>query len=262
MDILSKIVAQKRAEIAAAEQARPLAHVRALAERNKSRRRPFCAPLMQPGPQGVNVIAEIKRASPSKGMIRGDLDPAYYASAYERGGAQALSVLTDRTFFQGSLADLQAARAATRLPVLRKEFIITDYQLYESAAAGADAVLLIVRILETRQLSDLASLCRELELDALVEIHSAEEIEAAERAGARLIGINNRNLKTFDTQVGRAVQLNRLLAPGQVAVAASGIQDRRDVRATLAGGIWNFLIGESLVRAPDPEARLRRLIGE
>jgi indole-3-glycerol phosphate synthase len=188
-----------------------------------------------------------------------DLDPAQLAKAYEKGGAASLSVLTDSTFFRGSLEDLTAARNATQLPVLRKEFILSEYQVYETAAAGADALLLIVRILTRSQLKDLFQLTVDLGLDALVEIHSEEELDRAKAVSARLIGINNRNLKSFDTDIGHAMRLFAHLDVDQVGIAASGIATPKDVAANVRCGVYNFLIGERLVKSDDPTGFIKRL---
>ena len=169
-------------------------------------------------------------------------------------------MLTDPTFFQGSLQDLKQAREATRLPVLRKDFIISTYQIYEAVAWGADAVLLIVRALSKEFLRTSLELCRELEIDALVEIHSEQELEEATLAGAKLIGINNRDLTSFQTDIQTSIRLARGLKAGQTAVAESGIHEREQVERLLNAGIWNFLIGEGLVRAADPEALLKALL--
>lgn len=260
MDILARIVAHKKQRIAAAKRRRPLSAVRRAAEAPR-KRRPFAAVLARPGVDGANIIAEIKRASPSKGVIRADLSAAAGAADYAAGGAAALSVLTDQRFFQGSMDDLVQARQSTSLPVLRKDFLISQYQLYQSAAAGADAVLLIVRILSLQQLKDYLSICSALSLDALVEVYSPDDLEIAQTAGAALIGINNRNLRSFDTDLKNAAQIADRLESWQVAVAASGISRRNDIENTLSAGIWNFLIGESLVRSNDPRAQLRRLLG-
>jgi indole-3-glycerol phosphate synthase len=260
-DFLRKIVEDKKREIAVAKQLMPESMLRekALVPR---KRRPFFKKLQRPGPLGVNIIAEIKRASPSRGDIRADLDPAVYAAAYETGGAAAISVLTDGPHFKGSAGDLRIARNTTALPVLRKDFLISAYQIYEAAVMAADAVLLIVRILALQQLKDYLSLCNELALDALVEIHSESDIEKASLAGARLIGINNRNLTSFETDIETAVRMTSLLHSDQVAVAASGIRSRKDIDLTLNSGIWNFLIGESLVRAENPKEFLESLHGK
>ncbi len=259
-DFLSKIIKHKKAEVAARQREKPLAAVSA-ENGGGRRRRPFFDRLRSPGPSGVNIVAEIKRASPSKGPLCLQLDPAAMAARYESGGAAALSVLTDEAFFRGSLDDLRTARAACRLPVLRKDFVVSSYQLYETAAAGADAVLLIVRVLSPAQLCDYLALCRELSLDTLVEVHAAGELETAVAAGARLVGINNRNLASFNTDIGRAVSLSKRLGPRQVPLAASGIGGRADIESNLAAGIFNFLIGESLVKSADPVAFLKTLQG-
>ena len=259
-DFLRKIVEDKKEEIEAARKHLPEKQLfeQALIPR---KRRPFLKILEHPGPSGVNIIAEIKRASPSKGVICRDLNPVTYALQYEQGGAAALSVLTDQPHFQGSVTDLKSAREATKLPVLRKDFVVSSYQLYQSAVMGADAVLLIVRILEQEQLNEYLDICNKFQMDALVEIHSEKDLEAATRAGARLIGINNRNLRSFETSIETAIRLQSLLDPHQVAVAASGIRSRKDIEKNQESGIWNFLIGESLVRSENPQAFLKSLMG-
>lgn len=259
-DILARIVESKRIEVEAARRRISEQALRAEARTRRSYRS-LVRRLEKPGPQGCNIIAEIKRQSPSKGMIRAELDPAGFARRYQSGGAAAVSVLTDGPFFGGSLEDLTAARAACRLPVLRKEFIICPYQIVESAARGADAVLLIVRILDLERLQNLLALCAELRLEALVEVHTLADLATATAAGARLIGINNRNLQSFDTDIGTAPAIAARMNPDQIAVAASGIASRDDIERNLRAGIYNFLIGESLVRAADPAAMLRALRG-
>jgi indole-3-glycerol phosphate synthase len=262
MNILDKIVKQKKAIVSEAAKKMPQARLRSDAFALKGRpRRSFYNALCEPGKSGVNIISEIKRASPSKGAIRLDLDPVSLARSYEAGGAAALSVLTDGPFFKGNLKDLEAARSAVSLPVLRKEFIISPYQLYETVLSGADAVLLIVRILERSQLKDLLQLCTELSLDPLVEIYSASELEDASWAGARLIGINNRNLQSFETSTDNAINLGSMLSADQIPVAASGIQCREDILQAKDAGIFNFLIGESLVRSEQPDLFLKELQG-
>ena len=258
--ILDAIVEQKHLEIAALLQKIPEKELREQALRPRERR-PFLERLRQPGHTGINIIAEIKRASPSKGMFCSNLDPVALAGSYASGGAACLSVLTDQQFFQGSPEDLLAARAATQLPVLRKDFLISACQIYESSILGADAVLLIARILSGNQLSELMDLCNMLGMDALVEVHSESDVASATRSGAKLIGINNRNLQTFHTDIATSMQLVSLLAPDQIPVAASGIQNRQDIERILESGIFNFLIGESLVKSEDPAAFLRTLMG-
>ncbi len=259
-DFLSQIIERKKQEVEEARRVVPESRLTEKAGQARDRR-PFLAKLAAPGPLGANIIAEIKRASPSRGNICLDLDAERQAKAYERAGAAAISVLTEQAFFRARPDDLQRVRSAVSLPVLRKDFIILPYQLYETVAMGADAVLLIVRALSREMLKELLDLCQELELDALTEVHSEGELEEATLAGARLIGINNRDLSSFQTDLQTSMRLAREIQDGQIAVAESGIHERRDIENLLAAGIWNFLIGESLVRAPDPEAHLRGLLG-
>ncbi|MBI5581487.1 MAG: indole-3-glycerol phosphate synthase TrpC [Deltaproteobacteria bacterium] len=260
-DMLERIVRAKQAEVTAAQREISLNRMREAAEARRNVR-PFFDALKAPGPSGVNIIAEIKRASPSKGVIRRDLDPGRLAESYAAGGARAISVLTEKSFFLGSADDVKQARLASGLPVLRKDFIFCDYQVYESAAMGADAVLLIVRILDQQRLADLIQLASSLRLATLVEIYTEADLDAAGRAGARLVGINNRNLTSFETDLGHTLKFLPLLQPGQVAVAASGIKTREDIRRYQAHGVFNFLIGESLVRSESPEDFLRMLQGK
>jgi indole-3-glycerol phosphate synthase len=259
-DILEQIVQAKQAEVQAARQEIPLGRLREIAAA-RSDFRPFFDALKAPGSSGVNIIAEVKRASPSRGTIREALDPARMAASYAAGGAAAVSVLTERSFFLGSPEDLKQARMACGLPVLRKDFIFCDYQLYESAAMGADAVLLIARILSDSELAGLIGLAYRLGLAALVEVYSEAELKAAGRAGGRLVGINNRNLSSFETDLDHTLRLAPLVRPGQVVVAASGIRSREDILRYQAQGVFNFLIGESLVRSEKPAAFLKMLQG-
>jgi len=258
-DILSRIVATKKQEIKAARMQMPEGRLCTTAEALRDKR-PFFDRLSRPGRSGVNIIAEIKRASPSKGNIRIDLDPAEYAHRYENAGAAAISVLTDEQYFKGSFDDFKAARRAAALPMIRKDFIISTYQIYESAALGADAILLIVRILSEQQIIDFLALSRKIGLDALVEVHSEQELETATRAGAVLVGINNRNLKSFETSTQTTLRLASGLRENQIGVAESGITGREEIEAIMDAGIFNFLIGESAVRAEDTEAFLQSLI--
>lgn len=267
-NILTKIVATKKEEVAAAKKQVPETELRQIAEAcGESRpdkipsRRSFDDNLRQAHKShATGVIAEIKRASPSRGVIRADLDAADQARKYEEGGAVAISVLTDQHYFRGSTGDLQQARQVSDLPVLRKDFLIEPYQFYESAVMGADAVLLIVRLLSPDQLAAYLQLCRELALDPLVEIHDEADLKVATRAGAQLIGINNRDLSTFDTDLSVATRLVSQFEPGQIPIAASGISSRDDIVRTRRAGIRNFLIGESLTRADDTVVFLRKLI--
>jgi indole-3-glycerol phosphate synthase len=257
-DFLARILADKRAELTVAQASVPEALLARLAE-ERTERRPFASRLAEG--DGVGIVAEIKRASPSRGPIRLDLDLAGLVEAYARGGAAAISVLTDRGHFSGDPDDLRRVRALTPLPLLRKDFILSSYQLHEAVVLGADAVLLIVRALTEGELTAFLALCRELRLDALVEVHSEPELERATAAGAELIGINNRDLDTFRVDLDTSVRLAARLAPGQIAVAESGIHTRADIDRVLAAGVRHFLVGESLVRSPDPAALLRALRG-
>jgi len=265
-EFLSRILEAKRTEVAARAAHTPLAALRREAEAMPPPR-PFVAalaPAASPSrpaePSPVRIIAEIKRASPSKGALRADLDPAVYARAYARGDAAALSVLTDGPFFGGSLDDLAAAREAVSLPVLRKDFMVSAYQIYEARAAGADAVLLIVRAVSPEFLRDALALCESLGMAALTEVHDEKELDTALTAGARLVGVNNRNLDTFETSLTTSIRLRSLMPEDRIMVAESGIRNRADIDCLLAAGVSRFLIGESLVRAPDPEAALRALV--
>ncbi len=254
MSFLDQILTAKRDEIAAARHLKPQAEVERLAAKREDFRG-FAESLARPG---VRVIAEIKRASPSRGDIRPDLHPGDLALAYQDGGAAAISVLTEPAFFKGSAKDLKRARDVVELPVLRKDFILDPYQVYETAAMGADAMLLIVRILDDDQLASLLSLAHGVGLETLVEIH--DEADARRIAGldAPVVGINNRDLAHFQTDVDRAARLAALLPQGAAVVAASGVRDDADVRRSLAAGIRRFLVGETLVKAPDPAALLRQ----
>ena len=259
-DFLNRILEHKRGEVEEARGRIPEKELREKASACKSGRS-LATALHKPGVFGANIIAEIKRASPSRGAIRVDLDAADYARAYEHGGAAAISVLTDRAFFQAQPDDLPNVRASSTLPILRKDFVISTYQVYETAAMGADALLLIVRALAGELLQDLLTLSGEMGLDALVEVHSESELEKATKAGARLIGINNRDLSSFQTDIRTSIAVARHLEPGQVAVSESGIRGRKDIETLLDAGIWNFLIGESLVRSAGAEAFLGDLLG-
>lgn len=258
-DFLSVIVDHKIKEI---EQARKNISEEALKKDAgmASGKRPFYETLKSAKKTQVNVIAEIKRASPSKGDIAIDLDPADLAVQYEKGGAACLSVLTDNKFFKGGFSDFRSARMASKLPMLRKDFLISDYQVYESVVLGADAILLIARILSKEKLKSLLDLSRDLGLDALVEIHSEADLEAANYADAKLIGINNRNLSSFETDIGIATTLAEALDSNQIAVAASGISTADDIYLNLKAGVNNFLIGESLVKADNTVSFLQSLV--
>ena len=259
MDILSQIIAKKRERLAEAKRAVPLEQLRqeALDTVSLSRSHAFRNALQN---DGINIIAEFKRRSPSKGVIREDADLVSIVRSYEAAGAVAISVLTEQDHFDGSLADLQTVKACVDLPVLRKDFVFDDYQLYESAAAGADAILLIVAALDDRQLESLRRVAEEdLGMDALVEVHDAQEMDRAASSGATLIGVNNRNLRTFEVSVETSLKLAPLAPRGALLVSESGLKDATDLRRLREQGFSGFLIGESLMRAADPEAALRDL---
>lgn len=256
MGILERIVETKRAEVA---RLLPSARELRAAAEAAAPPRAFEAALRRPGE--VAVIAEVKRRSPSAGWIREGLSVPEVASSYEAGGAAALSVLTDGEYFGGSLADLGAARAAVSLPVLRKDFIIDPVQVLEARAAGADAVLLIVRILDDALLAELGALAGELGLGVLVEVHTAAELERALTAGAQVVGINSRDLDTFHTDLSVALELAGAVPAGRVLVAESGIRTAADVdRVGVVGGSA-VLVGESLMRQPDLVAATAALAG-
>jgi indole-3-glycerol phosphate synthase len=254
--ILDEILAHKRLEVAERQRTRPLADVRAAAERTAGASS-FGAALRQPG---VSIIAEIKRKSPSGGVLRPDLSAADLARAYAANGAAALSVLTDSRYFGGEDADLVDARAASGLPVLRKDFLIDAYQVYEARALGADAVLLIVRALAQPELVDFLDLARELGLEAIVETHSASEVERALAAGARIVGVNNRDLDTLQTDVSLAPRLRTSVPAECVFVAESGVSEPAQIAELAMAGVDAVLIGEALVRAPNPGHELAALV--
>lgn len=205
------------------------------------------------------VIAEIKKASPSKGVIRAEFDPEAIAKEYEKGGATCLSVLTDVDFFQGSDEHLKIARQACTLPVLRKDFIIDPYQVFESRAIGADCILLIVSALSDQQLQQLHSLAGELELDVLVEVHDSEELARAQRLNPRLLGVNNRNLHTFETSLSTTFSLLDEISGNPTVITESGIHSREDVKSIRDNGVYAFLVGEAFMKAESPGEKLREL---
>ncbi|MDT7604594.1 MAG: indole-3-glycerol phosphate synthase [Acidobacteriota bacterium] len=260
-DFLSRIIEARRRSVARDCATRTLGEVRASALAARKDAKPHALRLALSREGCTNVIAEIKRASPSKGELRGDIEPAELARAYERGGAAAISVLTEEQFFRGSLRDLRDVRAAVALPLLRKDFIVEEWQVYESAEAGADALLLIVAALDDATLARFVRLTEEeLGMDALVEVHTGEELRRAQTCGARIIGVNNRNLRTFEVSLETSVELARLAAPGALLVSESGLQTRADLDRLAAHGFKGFLIGETLMRAEEPEKLLRALI--
>ncbi len=257
MNRLDPILASTKAELAERQRERPVAELEQLAAR-RSDWRGLLAALREPG---VSVIAEHKRRSPSAGLIREGLGLPDVVRAYERAGAAALSILTEGPNFGGSLADLELARACTALPLLRKDFVVDEYQLLEAVAYGADAVLLIVAALEPAQLTRLLERAVALGLDALVEVHDSRELELAASAGAELIGINNRDLTTLEVDIARTFALLPAMPPGATVVAESGFSRPEQVAELAAAGIDGVLIGEALMRSPDIEQACRALTG-
>lgn len=258
-DILDTILAHKRSEVATRRAQRP--HAGLLAGcRSALPVRGFVRALQSAFDAGIpGVIAEIKKASPSKGLIRADFDPPSIAASYESGGATCLSVLTDERFFQGTDSYLQAARNAVTLPVIRKEFIVDRYQIAESRCLGADCILLIASALDPSALAEFHQEATELGLDVLIEVHDEQELADALALSPRLVGVNNRNLKTFEVSLQTTVRLKALLPPGILMVAESGIHTREDVRLLQGCGVNTFLVGEAFMRAEDPGSRLREL---
>lgn len=258
-DILQKITRRKAEEVAARKAAVPLPEQMARAQA-AAPVRGFVKRIrdtLQAGKPAV--IAEIKKASPSKGVLRKDFDPAAIAQSYEKGGATCLSVLTDIDFFQGSDAYLQQAREACSLPVLRKDFIIDPYQVHESRAIGADCILLIVACLDAAQLRDLSQLATDLALDVLVEVHDAGELERALKLELPLIGINNRNLRTFETRLATTLELLPLIPADRIVVTESGIHTPADVTLMREHDVHAFLVGEAFMTAAEPGEKLREL---
>jgi indole-3-glycerol phosphate synthase len=260
-DILEKIITTKAQEVIAAQVARPFATVDADA-RTASPPRGFARALRERIAAGrPAVIAEIKKASPSKGVIRAAFDPPAIAASYERAGAACLSVLTDKPFFQGSSEYLVAARAACALPALRKEFIVDEYQVAESRALGADAILLIAAALDDAQMAALEACAHAYGMDVLVEIHDGEELDRALALKTPLLGINNRNLRNFSVTLDTTFNLLPRVPPDRLVVTESGIATPRDVAMMRERGVHAFLVGETFMRAPDPGAALTALFG-
>ena len=259
MGVLDDIVIHKRAELVERRARRALG-----ALEGDCRRLPpaldFEATLRPVAGQRVRLIAEVKKASPSQGVIRADLDPAGQAETYAGAGAAAVSVLTDAKYFHGSLEDLVAVRRAVRVPILRKEFIVDEYQLWESRAAGADAVLLIAAALEGAALGDLLHAAKGVGLGTLVEVHTAGELEEAVRVGAPVIGVNNRDLQRLTTTLETSLNLLPRIPPGPVAVSESGIFSATDVERVARAGAHAVLVGEALLKAPDVRAKMRELM--
>lgn len=261
MDFLTEIVARKQERLARAKKlcAQTVLRAEALEVRKRARAHALLGALADGS--RLNVIAEVKRASPSKGVINAGINPAEVAQKYQAGGACAVSVLTEEDRFLGSLEDLMAVRAAIGLPVLRKDFIFDEYQLYEAARAGADALLLIVAVLDDRSLAHLRQITEdELGMDALVEVHTREELERAAVCGAKLVGVNNRNLHTFEVSMEVSVEMAAFAPAGATMVSESGLGTRDDLHALRSLGYRGFLIGETLMRAGEPDKALRQLL--
>ena len=259
-DILARILDSKRREVALARQAVSLETLRQEVD-SLPPTRDFWDALRPRDGAATRIIAEIKKASPSAGVIRADFDAPAIAATYARHGAAAISVLTDKPFFQGDLGVLKAVQRHVDLPLLRKDFILDVYQLYEARSHGADAVLLIAAALEVPVLTDLAALSRELGMEPFVEVHTAAELEKALSSPCRLIGINNRDLHTFTTDVATTLELLPMVPSSYRVVSESGIRDRATVRRLEDGGAAAFLVGESLMREPDIGAKLDQLRG-
>ena len=258
-DILQRILARKTAEVAVRSHAVPLAELAARC-RDLPPSRGFADALFTRVHGGrPAVIAEIKKASPSAGVIRADFDPAAIACSYAAAGATCLSVLTDVDFFQGSDAHLRQARAACVLPVLRKDFVVDPWQVYEARLLGADCILLIVAALDDARLLELAQLASALKLDVLAEVHDGAELARAAELPVRLLGINNRDLRTFRTTLDTTLTLHAQVPAGRLTVSESGIRGREDVARLRAAGVHAFLVGEAFMRASDPGAELARL---
>ena len=253
MSFLSEIIERKRQRLASAKRNAPLGDF----ERRSNPHRLRQALLSD----RINIIAEFKRRSPSKGVIRADADLEQLARSYEAGGAAAISVLTEEDYFSGSLDDLRQVKKFVDLPALRKDFIFDEYQIYESAAAGADAVLLIVAALDDNQLVSLRKLVEDkLGMDALIEVHTSEEMQRAIACGANLIGVNNRNLHTFEVSLETSLSLAKGAPPGTVLISESGLNNSTDLARLRDAGYHGFLIGESLMRSQNPGAALRDLM--
>jgi indole-3-glycerol phosphate synthase len=251
-DILAQIVEQKKLELAQRADG-----IEGPAEESIPGRRDFAGALISRQP---SVIAEIKRASPSKGILAQEFDPPALARAYEQGGAAALSVLTDEKHFQGNLSHLESARSVVRIPVLRKDFTIDLYHIHQAAAHGADAILLIAAILSEREMRDFRELAERYRMAALVEVHDEEELKPAVASGARILGVNNRDLRTFRVDLGVSFRLGDKIPAGVIKIAESGINTADDVRQLRAAGYNSFLVGEHLMKSGDPARALQTLL--
>ena len=259
LGVLDEIISHKRFELAQRRGRRGIGDLQAAC-----RRLPpapdFAAALRPPPPRRVSLIAEVKKASPSQGILKADLDPVAQSRAYARAGAAAISVLTDEKYFRGSLDDLVAVRSVVAVPILRKEFVLEEYQLWESRASGADAVLLIVAALDRQTLGDLLQAAKGIGLGTLVEVHTDEELERALELGASVVGVNNRDLHTLRTSLDPSLRLLPRIPPETVAVSESGISTAADVERVVRAGAHAVLVGEGLVRAPDVAAKMRELL--
>ena len=255
--ILAQIVERRRESIAHRKRVLPDVALKIAVEKKSTPVRDFAAALTQ---DQLNVIAELKKASPSRGLLRADYQPAKVAPELEAGGAAALSVLTEEDFFQGSLADLKDVVKSTHIPILRKDFIVDPWQVWEARAANADTFLLIVAILDDSELHDLLQLGRHLGMEALVEAHSREELKRAIEAGAKIIGVNNRDLKTFEVKLETSLELAELIPDECIAVSESGIRTHDDLRRLRKAGFDAFLIGEYLMTKPAPAAALAGIL--
>ena len=260
MNVLAEIINKKRERVAAAKELVALDEMRRLASEARASAKPH-ALLDALRRDGVNIIAEFKRRSPSKGMIRGDANLTGIARSYEAGGAVAMSVLTEEDYFAGSLDDLRTVKATVNLPVLRKDFLFDEYQVYEAAAAGADAILLIVAAIDDETVVQLRRLAEdELGMDALVEVHTADEMKRAVACGATIIGVNNRDLRTFEVSLETSIMLTREAPAEALLVSESGLNSAEDLKYLYEAGYRGFLIGETLMRADNPEVALRQLL--
>jgi indole-3-glycerol phosphate synthase len=257
MDMLEKLYAAKVPVREADERREPIGMIRDRARNRRAQRRPFAAALARAA--GPAIIAEIKRASPSLGLIVRSLDPAAIARDYDRAGADAISVLTEADHFLGDLAYLDVVRSASRLPILRKDFLSTRYEVAQSAAYGADAVLAIVAGLSDGQISEMLDEAHEFALDVLVEVHNESELRRALAAGATLLGINNRDLRTFETNLAVTQELLPFVPSGTIVISESGVRTQDDTRPLFAAGARGFLVGESLMRAEDKVGIIRAL---
>ena len=259
MNVLAEIINKKRERVAAAKELVAPEEMRRLASvaRSSAKSHAFLDALRR---DGVSIIAEFKRRSPSKGMIRGDADLTEIARCYQAGGAVAMSVLTEEDYFGGSLNDLRQVKATVNLPVLRKDFLFEEYQVYEAAAAGADAILLIVAAIDDETVSQLRCLAEdELNMDALVEVHTGDEMKRAVACGARIIGVNNRDLRTFEVSLETSIALAAQAPPEALLISESGLNNSADLKYLYEAGYRGFLIGETLMRADKPEQALRNL---